>query len=226
MPKKNKITRDRLRDIHSALEEFFPDPPKRKLPLTTDRPLDELVLTILSQSNHDRITARTFQDFKQRFHTMEEALAAGPEAIQEAISHGGLSNQKSVVIWNILNLLKNERGSLELDFLREMELPEAVKWLTSLKGVGRKTAACVLLFAFGRPVFPVDTHVHRVALRLGLFPPKTSPDQISRAIEEMVDAEDVYPLHMLLIHLGREICHSRNPECGICHLTEDCPSAN
>jgi len=218
-------TLKRLREIHRALEGFFPQPLARKLPLTTDRPLDELVLTILSQSNSDPITARTFRDFKQRFPTMEDALAAGPEAISESISHGGLSNQKGVRIWEILRRLKEERGALDLSFLKDMTVPEAVDWLTSLNGVGRKTAACVLLFAFGLPVFPVDTHVHRVALRLGLFPKKTPPDRVSKEIEVLIEPEAVYPLHMLMIHLGREICHARGPECGRCPLAAKCPSA-
>jgi endonuclease-3 len=218
-------TPERLREILTALRDFFPETPARKLPVTTERPLDELVLTILSQSNSDPITARTFGDFKERFPTMEDALEAGPEAIRQAISYGGLSNQKSVRIWEILRNLKDERGSLDLDFLREMDIKDAVGWLTSLNGVGRKTAACVLLFAFGKPVFPVDTHVHRVALRLGLFPPKTPPDRVSREIESLVDPEEVFPLHMLMIHLGREICHSRSPRCAICPLAPTCPSA-
>jgi len=222
----NKKLTAGLSAIHAALEEFFDDPPRRKLPLTTEKPLEELVLTILSQSNSDPITARTFQDFKQRFPTMEQALEAGPEAIQQAISYGGLSNQKSVRIWEILRKLKNERGSLDLMFLREMTVGEAVDWLLSLNGVGRKTAACVLLFAFNMPVFPVDTHVHRVALRLGLFPKKTPPDKVSREVEELIEPESVYPLHMLMIHLGREICHARKPECSACPLARICPAAS
>ncbi|MGD2048685.1 MAG: endonuclease III, partial [Chloroflexota bacterium] len=113
-------------------------------------------------------------------------------------------------------------GELSLDFLNDMSVEEALEWLTDLHGVGPKTASIVLLFSFGRPVFPVDTHVHRVSGRLGLIGPKVTADKAHQILENMGDPDTYYAMHLNLIRHGREICTARNPKCEQCPLRERC----
>ena len=114
------------------------------------------------------------------------------------------------------------RGAFTLDFLAEMEVDEAKRWLTSLNGVGPKTAAIVLLFSLGKPAFPVDTHVHRVSRRLGLIGPKTSREKAHEVLEELLPSEIYYTFHLNLIAHGREVCKSQRPRCATCVLQEYC----
>ena len=140
------------------------------------------------------------------------------------------ADTKAPRIQEVLRVLRREqrpelderRGELTLDFLAGMEIDEAKKWLTSLKGVGPKTAAIVLLFSLCKPAFPVDTHVHRVTRRLGLIPEKTSREKAHVLLEELVPPELYYPFHLNLIEHGRTVCHARNPKCAECILQEHC----
>ena len=119
----------------------------------------------------------------------------------------------------------SRRGSFDLTFLQELPLEEARAWLRSLPGVGPKTAACVLLFSLGMPALPVDTHVHRVAIRLELIPKKSTPEQAFELLEPMLKSDEVYPFHIQLIKHGRRTCSARKPKCGECPLATGCPSA-
>ena len=130
--------------------------------------------------------------------------------------------QKAPRIQEALRAILRERGELNLDFLATMPVDEAQAWLRRLKGVGPKTAAIVLLFTFHRPAFPVDTHIHRIARRVGLVPPHSSAEQTQKLIEAMVEPERYYPLHIMLIQHGREICIARDPRCHICPLQAHC----
>lgn len=185
-------------------------------------PLDELIGTILSQATADVNTARAYAELTARFPTWEAVMDAPPEAVSAAIRSAGLSQIKGPRIQNALRHIQRERGELSLDFLAEMPLDEALAWLMRIDGVGPKTAAIVMLFSLGRPAFPVDTHVHRVAGRLGLIPPRTSANKAHDLLAALGPPESYYPLHINLIHHGREICHARNPYCHLCPLQDLC----
>jgi endonuclease-3 len=187
--------------------------------------LTELVLTILSQHTNDMNSGRAFASMQRAFPTWDEVLAAEPAALADCIRQGGLANQKAPRIRRVLARIREERGSWDLGFLAELPLDEAKTWLRSLPGVGPKTAACVLLFALGRPALPVDTHVYRVARRLGLIAARVTPEQAHQQLEAQVLPDDVYAFHIALIKLGRHTCTARNPRCGDCPLNDVCPSA-
>ncbi|MCD6288861.1 MAG: endonuclease III [Anaerolineae bacterium] len=185
-------------------------------------PVDILVSTFLSQNTSDTNSSRAFRALRDRFPTWEAVINAPVEEIEEAIRPGGLARSKAPRIQAALRRIIEERGDLTLDFLVDMPLDQAKAWLQSIHGVGAKTAAIVLLFSLGRPVFPVDTHVHRVSKRLGIVPPNASPEQTQKKWETLVPQETFYPLHINLIRHGRQVCKSRDPRCHICILQDLC----
>jgi endonuclease-3 len=185
-------------------------------------PLSELIFTILSQNTSDVNRDRAWVRLKDRFPTWESVLAADAAELAEAIRPGGLANMKAPRIQEVLRAIQMERGEFTLDFLAEMEVDQAKKWLTSLNGVGPKTAAIVLLFSLGKPAFPVDTHVHRVSRRLGLIGPKTSREKAHEVLEELLPPEIYFTFHLNLIAHGREVCKSQRPRCATCILQEHC----
>jgi endonuclease III len=208
----------RIEEIGRLLEEEYGRPaPRKRL-----RPLDELVLTILSQHTSDANSGRAFESLRGRFNSWEEVRDADPEEIADAIRSGGLARTKAVRIKALLQRLSEERGKLDLDHLPGLGLAEARRFLTDLEGVGPKTAACVLLFACDLPAFPVDTHVHRVARRLGLIGPAVSAEEAHRVLEEAVPPEEVYDFHVNLITHGRRVCKAQRPRCEICVLAPKC----
>jgi endonuclease-3 len=188
-------------------------------------PMSELVRTILSQNTSDTNSGRAFARLLVRFPTWESLMGAEPTAIAEAIRVGGLARVKAPRIKAIAEEVWARLGSFDLSFLAEMPLEEAKAWLRSLPGVGPKTAACVLLFALGRPALPVDTHVYRVAKRLGLVPARVGAAEAHELLEGMLAPDEVYPFHMSLIKHGRRICKAQRPLCSQCVLVPDCPSA-
>lgn len=185
-------------------------------------PLDELILTILSQATTNQNSSRTFANLKSRFKDWEAVRRAKPEQIEDAIRLGGLAQVKSVVIKNLLNEIKARVGKLDLSFLHTTSVEQAREFLTSLKGVGPKTSACVLLFACKQPIFPMDTHIFRITRRLGLIPEKGSDEQAHRLMEQLIPEDKHYSLHINMIRHGREICLPRNPKCAKCCLVEHC----
>ena len=166
---------------------------------------------------------RAFASLKQRFPAWEQARRARSATIAAAIKSGGLANVKSVVIKNLLHDIKARRGTLDLSFLHEIPTADALAFLTSLKGVGPKTARCVLLFACTQAVFPMDTHIFRILRRLELLPEKCSDVHAHELIEPHIPAGKQLSLHINLIHHGRQICHPHNPQCNRCCLLEYCP---
>jgi len=185
-------------------------------------PVGTLVNTILSQNTNDVNRDRAFGRLRERFPTWEQVRDAEEETLVDAIRPAGLGPTKGPRIQGALRTITEERGEIELEFLDEMELEEARGWLLDIPGVGPKTAAIVLLFALGRPAFPVDTHVHRVALRLGLIPEKTGRAKAHRLLEDLVPPGIYYPFHLNLIAHGRAVCHARKPECARCILHDEC----
>lgn len=185
-------------------------------------PVAELVSTILSQNTNDTNRDVAFERLRSRFDSWEEVRDGDTADVIEAIRPAGLANQKGPRIQEALHFITEERGELDLEFLAEWPVDEAKAWLTSIKGVGPKTAAIVLLFSLQRPAFPVDTHVHRVSRRLGLIGPKDSREKAHDALEELVPEQDYYSFHLNMIRHGREVCASGTPRCEQCTLTDLC----
>jgi endonuclease III len=209
-PRRQRVRaiRDRLRAMYGSKE-----------PRPHGHPIHELVLTVLSQNTNDRNRDVAYRRLRERFHLWEDLRDAPVGEIEDAIRPGGLARQKAARIKQILEGLGDPP---DLDWLADAPRDEALTYLCGLPGVGRKTAACVLLFAFGRPEVPVDTHVFRVGKRLGLISPGASPDAAHDELLGVVDPADAYELHMNLIAHGRQICRPR-PRCPECELRRMCP---
>ena len=187
-------------------------------------PVSELVLTILSQNTADLNSFRAFTALRARYASGPDVLAAPTDEVVEVIRPGGLAPTKAPRIQAVLAEVHDATdGSWDLSFLGEWPLEQARQWLIDLPGIGRKTAAIVLLFGFRRPALPVDTHVHRVALRLGLIPPRTDVERAHDLLEAVLEPGEMYPFHVELIRHGRDTCRAPRPICGLCPLTDLCP---
>jgi endonuclease III len=212
-------TPERMRALRDALRSYYGKP--RNEP--HQAPLDELVLTVLSQNTNDRNRDVAYARLRDRFPDWEAVAHASDAQIEEAIRPGGISKVKAGRIKAMLRAIEAERGSLDLGFLAGAPREEALDFLERLPGVGRKTAACVLLFSFDRPELPVDTHVYRVASRLGLLRPRAPFVEAHDVLRTATDPADVFEVHVNLIRHGRRICSARAPACGECPLLEICP---
>jgi endonuclease-3 len=205
--------RDRLREIYGV--------PRMK---PHGHPIAELILTVLSQSTNDRNRDVAYLRLRGRFELWEQVRDAPVEDVEEAIRPGGISKVKSERIQAILRAISAERGELSLDWLPEVTIAEARDYLTSLPGVGRKTAACVLLFAYGMHDVPVDTHVSRVGMRLGLLRTGAPFQELHDQMLALTPPGQELELHVNLLRHGRRTCHARSPACDQCALARMCPS--
>ncbi len=187
--------------------------------------LGELILTVLSQSTNDRNRDVAYFGLRERFPTWEQVRDAPVDEIEEAIRPGGISRVKSARIKAILRAISETGGGLDLSWLPDLSVPDAQQYLCSLPGVGRKTAACVLLFAFGMRDVPVDTHVSRVGTRLGLFRPRAPFEELHDTMLALTPRGQELELHLNMLRHGRRTCHARRPACGECALVRMCPSA-
>ena len=185
--------------------------------------MDTLVLTVLSQNTNDANSLEGFRRLKARFHDWGAVERAPWRRVVSAIRVSGLGNTKARRIQEILRRIHEGQRGYSLGFLKRWDMERARAYLLALPGVGPKTAACVLLFGFGWPVFPVDTHIHRVSIRLGLIDGGTTAERAHSALQLLTPDAWVYPLHMLIIRHGRAVCHARRPECGECVLGDVCP---
>lgn len=210
-----------MRPALDALKRKF-GRPRRERRFT---PLEELILTVLSQNTNDANRDRAYASLRARFPTWSLAARAPARAIETAIRTGGLARTKSRVIRAILRRIEAERHGFDVDFLRTLPVEEARDWLRSFRGVGDKTAACVLLFACDRPAFPVDTHILRVGRRLGWIPRRATAAEAHHSLGEMIPAERYFEAHVNLITLGRRLCRPRRPICDECPLEARCPSS-
>jgi endonuclease III len=214
--------RRRIRAIANRLEKRFGslEPPR-----AVD-PLDELVLTVLSQHTSDLNAERAFGELRRAFPSGWQQIVDSPTvAVADAIRSGGLANSKAPRIQAILREVLDREGSFDLERLRAMPDAEAREYLMSLPGIGPKTAAVVLSFALARDAMPVDTHVHRVTKRLGLIPPEASAERADRVLHELIPDGLRTPMHVGFIKLGREICKAPIPRCLRCPLRDLCPTA-
>ncbi len=215
-------------------------------------PMSELVLTILSQNSADVNAEHGFESLRRHFPSAADANAgthghkitrpgwggagleeeappdwgavenAPLEELVDAIRSAGLPNQKAKPIKAALRTVREQRGDYSLEFLGDMPALEARKWLTSIPGIGRKTASVVLLFAFGSPLMPVDRHVERVSKRIGLIPAKVTADDAHELFLALLEPDQMYEAHVGLITHGRQTCHARNPACGRCPIAPRC----
>jgi endonuclease-3 len=215
------VDRRRLRTIANRLERAFGplEPPR------ASDPLEELIWTVLSQHTSDLNSERAFHALRAAYPTWEGVVAARSAVVADVIRSGGLANTKAARIQAILREIAEREGAYDLTSLLGRDDADAREYLTTLPGVGPKTAAVVMAFALGRDAIPVDTHVHRVSRRLGLIPPKASPERAHDLLAETVPDELKTPLHVGLIRLGREICKAQMPRCGDCPLADLCPTA-
>jgi endonuclease III len=210
-PRRIRAVQRRLRRRQGA---FIPKP---RLPI-----IDEVVATVLSQHTSDLNSERAFAQLKDRFPSWEQVADAPAEYVADAIRCGGIADQKARRIQQILAVIEEREGRIDLDRLRELDDQAVESYLVSLPGVGPKTAACVLVFSMGRPAFPVDTHVHRVAARLGWIPAKATADQAYRFLAPAVPPDIRYDLHLALITHGRTVCRAQRPLCGDCVVRDLC----
>lgn len=204
--------------VHARLLEAFGEPQWHEyLP-----PVDELVCTILSQNTNDINRDKAFRELKETYRSWEEVRDADPKELQEVIRIAGLAAQKGPNIQSALQAISEKRGEISLDWLREKSVDEARDWLISLKGVGPKTAAIVLVFALDMPAFPVDTHIYRVSGRIGLRPPKLNVEKTHQYLEMIGEPTTFKDLHLNIISLGRSYCQARKPKCQHCPVLELC----
>jgi endonuclease III len=201
--------RDRLREVYG-----------RPLAPPHGQGLDELILTVLSQSTNDRNRDVAFLRLRDRFASWDAVRDAPNAEVEEAIRPGGISKVKSARIQAILRELDGD----DLRGLAAMSVEAGRAKLTALPGVGRKTAACVLLFAYGKRDVPVDTHVSRVGTRLGLFREKAPFEELHDTMLDITPRGQELELHVNLLRHGRRTCHARSPDCGNCDLLRMCPT--
>jgi endonuclease-3 len=209
--------RRKARTIHNRLIKLYGEPKWTK----TDG-VSELVSTILSQNTNDGNRDLAYTRLRARFPTWEQVRDAPLEPVIDAIRPAGLANQKGPRIQAALRRITQERGALNIDFLADLPVKEAREWLTSINGIGPKTAAIVLLFCYDKAAFPVDTHIHRVSRRLGLIGEKVTAEQAHDLLEALCPDKAYGTFHLNIIKHGREICHARNPECERCPLQDVC----
>ena len=221
-PAPSAADRRRVRTILGRLRTYFGE----LLPPRVSDPLDELILTVLSQHTSDLNAERAFADLRAAFSGGWPQVEAAPtRSVADAIRSGGLADSKAPRIQAILAQIHEREGAYDLARLRALDDEQARDYLMALPGIGPKTAAVVLSFALGRDALPVDTHVHRVSKRLGLIPAKATAERADRILHDLVPQGSRTPLHVAFIRLGREICKAPTPRCSQCPLADLCPTA-
>src|SRR3954463_7366119 len=214
-------TRARVRRIRDRLREIYGKP----IAPPHGQGLDELILTVLSQSTNDRNRDVAFLRLRDRFGSWEAVRHAPVTEVEEAIRPGGISKVKSQRIHDILVAIEdtNKTGDLDLGWMRDAPVPASRDFLCALPGVGRKTAACVLLFSYGLRDIPVDTHVSRVGMRLHLLRPGAPFEELHDAMLALTPPGAELEFHVNLLRHGRRTCHAQRPQCKACMLRRACP---
>ncbi|MGH2754152.1 MAG: endonuclease III domain-containing protein [Actinomycetota bacterium] len=210
-PRRIRAVHNRLRKVQGAFV------PKQGRPI-----IDELVLTVLSQHTSDINSGRAYEGLRARFADWDEVVGAPSDELEDAIRPGGIAAVKARRIQTILGEIEAREGAIDLERLRDLTDDEVEDYLCSLPGVGPKTAACVLVFSMGRPAFPIDTHVYRIARRLGWLQPKANAEAAHRTLTPRIPPDIRYSLHVAFIEHGRKICKARMPRCTDCVLLDLC----
>jgi len=205
--------------VARRLEQFLGVPRQEKrLP----KPLDMLIATILSQNTNDKNSHRAYTLLRSKYPTWDAVAKLPTRSLKTTIRVGGMANQKAPRIKEALAAVASRYGRYDLKSLERKSNDNVIEELTTLKGVGFKTASCVLLFSMGRDVFPVDTHVHRICGRLGLARGCKTPEKTYEVMKLLVPKGRGYSFHTNLIRFGRKVCRSNNPACDICPLFAEC----
>lgn len=210
--------RKKLDQVSRRLLEYYGEPEWHEMMPA----VDELVCTILSQNTNDINRDKAFRALKERYESWQEVRDADPAELQYTIRIAGLAQQKGPNIQSALQTISVRNGRIDLDWLKDLSVDEARDWLVSLKGVGPKTAAIVMVFSLDMPAFPVDTHIYRVSGRIGLRPLKMSVEKTHTYLESIGNPADFGHLHLNLITLGRQLCQARKPKCADCPVLDLC----
>lgn len=213
-----KLNKKKINNIISSFEKHYQE--EKKVKKSSDI-LDTLIATKLSQNTTDKTSSIAFNNLKSEFKSWDDTADAPAGKIKKLIKICGLADTKSKDIKALLSQIKKERGKINLDYLKNLSDEEVYKELTKYKGIGVKTASCVLVFSLGREVFPVDTHIHRVLNRLGIVETKTAEETFIKA-KNIIPGEKKYFLHRAIIMFGRNICRAKRPFCGSCFLYKEC----
>lgn len=222
MNKNSARMKEKINKVNKLLVAHFGIPARpKKLP----NPVDALVATILSQNTNDRNSYQAYRNLKKKYKSVDKLAEATRYEIENTIKVAGLGKQKSAAIKSFLSVLKKKNEKLNLQHIRKMSDDEILDELTSIKGIGVKTASCVLLFSLDRNVCPVDTHVHRILNRIGIVKTNT-PDKTFEQLRKNLPEKIAHQFHTNLINLGRVICKPANPLCSICPLFTDCSYKN
>lgn len=210
--------RAKYEPVLEGLSQLYPPLVWRKEGST----LDILLLTILSASTTDQNSGQAFRNLQQRYPSYEAMLDAPLPELVETVRVAGLANQKAPRIQRALQRVLEERGAFDLEFLGELPSEEARAWLTSIDGIGLKTASIVISFGFNGAAFPVDTHINRVCQRIGFTPEGTTPEKAHTIMEAMIPPHDYFSFHVQVIEHGRKVCHARKPQCSQCPIIDWC----
>ncbi len=214
-----RALRAKARRVAHHLEEFLGLPQQGE---SLPPPLDMLIATILSQNTNDKNSHRAYTLLRRKYPRWEDVAHAPLRSIVAAIRSGGMANQKAARIKQVLAIVNERFGAFDLKDLYNWPDQDVIDELVQLKGVGLKTAACVLLFSLRRDVFPVDTHVHRICSRLGLVPGQGGPERTFELMRTIIPKGKGYSFHTNLIRFGRRVCRSANPACNHCPVVKEC----
>ncbi|MFZ1290370.1 MAG: endonuclease III [Melioribacteraceae bacterium] len=209
---------NKISSINKLLIKKFGIPPRAKdLP----KPIDLLIATILSQNTNDKNSYRAFLNLKLTYKNWEDVKNSEIKLIEDTIKIAGLGFQKANAIKNLLEELFKHEGNFDLENLQKFDENDSINYLTNFKGIGVKTASCVLLFSLDKNICPVDTHVHRTLNRIGIVQ-TNSPEKTFYQINTNLPKGIAHALHTNLIRLGREICKPKNYKCSICPIEKIC----
>ncbi|MFO7793469.1 MAG: endonuclease III [Candidatus Nanohaloarchaea archaeon] len=208
----------KIREINQRLKDYYGEPERP----TDQSGIDYLVETILSQNTNDINRDKAFKQLKEKYDSWDQVEKSDREELIDTIRVAGLGPTKAERIQESLRIVREDQGEYSLEFIDEMSIEDGKKWLTDIPGIGPKTAAIILCFYFGKPVMPVDTHVHRISQRLGLIPEGTSREKAHEILEDRVPDELIYEFHILLIYHGREHCKAQNATCCEGPLADIC----
>lgn len=218
MTRETGFSEEKLVKVMNRMKEEYGKPERPVI----ESPVKSVIRTILSQNTNDQNRDVASGRLFKKFETVEEILKADKKDIEEAVRPAGLGPTKAERIKKFLERLKDEEGRITLEQVESMSKDEAKRYMESFEGIGPKTSAVTLLFVFGKPVMPVDTHVHRVSIRLGIIPKGTTRKRAHDLLEEKVPEERMYSFHINLIKHGRKICKARKPLCSNCVVNGFC----